>query len=43
LIADCTSPAAASMLRLRSNWMVIALEPIELVEVSSVTPAISEN
>src|SRR5580704_3342302 len=37
------SPAAASMLRSRSNCTVIELEPSELVEVSSVTPAIKEN
>ena len=43
LIADWISPAAASMSRLRSNCTVIELELSELVEVSSVTPAIKAN
>src|SRR6516165_7075516 len=40
LSAACTSRAAPSMLRLRSNWMALLLVPSELVEVISVTPAI---
>ena len=43
LSAACTSRAAPSMLRLRSNWMVMLVEPSELVEVISVTPAISPS
>ena len=43
LIAACTSRAAPSMLRARSNWTVIRVEPMELREVSSVTPAISAS
>src|SRR5215475_13777340 len=39
-IAACTSPAAASMLRSRSNWMVIDDWPSTLVEVSCDTPGI---
>ncbi len=31
------------MLRLRSNWAVMLVEPSELREVSSVTPAISPS
>jgi hypothetical protein len=38
--ADCTSSAAASMSRLRSNWIVIWVEPVVLVEVIEVMPAI---
>ena len=40
LMAACTSRAAPSMLRFRSNWMVIAQPPRVLTEVISVTPAI---
>src|SRR5438128_6318429 len=43
LIAACTSRAAPSMLRARSNWTVIRVLPSELREVSSVTPAISPS
>src|SRR6266446_9887935 len=43
LIAACTSRAAPSMLRLRSNCTAILVEPRELTEVISVTPAISAN
>src|SRR5262249_25708780 len=43
LIAACTSRAAPSILRARSNWIVTRLEPSELREVSSVTPAISPS
>ncbi len=43
LIAACTSWAAASILRDRSNCRVTEVEPSELTEVSSLTPAISEN
>src|SRR5258708_38574546 len=41
LIAACTSRAAASMLRLRSNCTAMLVVPSVLVEVSSVTLAIS--
>ena len=34
LMAACTSRAAPSMLRARSNWMVTRVEPSELREVS---------
>ena len=40
LSAACTSRAAPSMLRDRSNWTEMRVEPAELVEVISVTPAI---
>ena len=43
VIAACTSCAAASMLRLRSNCSVIEVEPSVLVEVICVTPAIWPN
>src|SRR3972149_5103937 len=43
LIAACTSRAAPSMLRLRSNWIVIDANPIELTDVISVTPEISPS
>src|ERR1700732_2717796 len=43
LIAACTSRPAASMLRLRSNCKVTLVEPSELVEVISVTPAMRPN
>ncbi len=43
LIAACTSRAAASMLRERSNWIVMFVDPRELVEVISLTPAIRPN
>ncbi len=41
--ADCTSSAAPSMLRSRSNCMVIAVTPSPLVEVIESTPEIVEN
>src|SRR5262245_52565490 len=41
LIAACTSRAAPSILRARSNWTVTRVLPNELREVSSVTLAIS--
>ena len=40
LIAACTSLAAPSMSRLRSNCSVIRVEPSELEDVISVIPAI---
>src|SRR5208337_4316609 len=40
LIAAWMSLAAASMLRLRSNWTVIAVAPSELVDVIWETPGI---
>ena len=43
LIAACTSRAAASMLRSRSNCSVIEVDPSELVDVISVTPAMRPN
>ncbi len=43
LMAACTSLAAASMLRLRSNCMVMEVEPIPLDDVISVIPAIRPN
>src|SRR5262249_52101309 len=43
LSAACTSRPAPSMLRPRSNWMVMLLEPSEDTEVISVTPAISPS
>src|SRR5581483_9345480 len=42
-IADCTSRAAASILRLRSNSSVIWVVPSVLSEVMEVTPAMVEN
>src|SRR5260370_29176472 len=42
-IAVCTSCAAASMLRLRSNCRVIEVDPCELVELIESIPAIPEN
>ncbi len=39
----CTSRAAPSMLRERSNCTAMLVEPSALVEVISVTPAISAN
>ena len=43
LIAACTSRAAASMLRLRSNWRTTVVAPSRLLDVISVTPAIRPN
>src|SRR5215471_57964 len=43
LMAACTSRAAASMLRFRSNWIVMQVEPRVDVEVISVIPAIRPN
>ena len=43
LMAACTSFAAPSMLRSRSNWIVMLLEPSEEVEVSWETPGIWAN
>ena len=41
--AVCTSSAAPSMLRLRSNWMVIGVWPSVDGEVIDVMPAMVEN
>ncbi len=41
--ADCTSRAAPSMLRLKSNCKVIEVMPSPLDEIISLTPAIVEN
>src|SRR5689334_5154711 len=43
VMADCTSSAAPSILRLRSNWIVIELTPTPFVEVIELIPAIVEN
>src|SRR5438105_9792465 len=37
--AVCTSSAAASMLRLRSNWMVMTVVPCDELEVIEEMPA----
>ena len=42
-IAACTSSAAASMLRSRSNCKVICDEPRPLIDVICDKPAINEN
>ena len=42
-ICDCTSSAAPSMFRLRSNCRTIEVLPSEEVEVIDVTPAMLEN
>ena len=42
-ICDCTSCAAASMFRLKSNWSVMFVPPWELVELIDFRPAIVEN
>ena len=41
--AVCTSSAAPSMLRLRSNWMVIAVVPSDDDDVIEVMPAMVES
>src|SRR5271170_3492931 len=43
LMAACTSRAAASMFRLRSNCSVTDVDPARLLDVISVTPAILPN
>src|SRR3989442_1325800 len=43
LMAACTSRAAASMLRFRSNWRITVVAPSRLGEVISDTPAIRPN
>ncbi len=43
LIAACTSRAAALMLRLRSNCSEMLVEPVELFDVISLTPAMCPN
>ena len=42
-IACCTSCAAASMLRSRSNCIVIVVVPTPLVELISASPVIAAN
>ena len=42
-MADCTSMAAPSMLRFRSNSSVIWVAPSELIEVIDSMPAMVEN
>src|SRR3954452_6266356 len=41
--AVCTSSAAASMLRFRSNWIVITLDPCEEIEDIEETPGTVES
>src|SRR5579875_1745101 len=43
VMAACTSTAAPSRLRLRSNSKVISVEPWELVELMELRPAMREN
>jgi hypothetical protein len=43
LMAACTSRAAASMFRLRSNWSTMVVLPSRLVDVISVMPAMRPN
>ena len=43
VMAACTSMAAPSMLRLRSNSSVICVDPSELMEVIDSIPAMVEN
>src|SRR5260370_34174820 len=43
LMALCTSCAAASMLRWRSNWMVIPVVPSELDDVIELIPEMLES
>src|ERR1700676_2651092 len=43
VISACTSTAAPSRLRLKSNSRVIWVEPSELVDVIDCKPAIMEN
>ena len=43
VMAPCTSTAAPSRLRLRSNSSVICVEPSELTDVIDSRPAIIEN
>src|SRR5437588_7506608 len=42
-MADCTSSAAPSSDRLRSNWMVTLVTPSEFVELIELMPAMVEN
>src|SRR5579864_4209956 len=42
-IAACTSSAAPSILRSRSNWMVMLVEPATLCDVIEETPGMVEN
>ena len=41
--AVCTSSAAASMLRLRSNWMVICVVPCDELDDIDEMPAMVDN
>jgi hypothetical protein len=41
LMAACTSRAAESILRLRSNCRLMRVEPLPLLDVISLTPAIT--
>src|SRR5689334_25343053 len=43
LMAACTSRAAASILRFRSNCRLMRVEPLPLFEVISLTPAITAS
>src|SRR3984957_19226691 len=42
-IAACTSSAAPSISRSRSNWMVTVVDPEELCDVIEETPGMVEN
>jgi len=42
-MADCTSRAAPSMSRSRSNCRVMVVEPSELTELMDCSPAMEEN
>ena len=42
-IAACTSRAAESILRFRSNWRLMRVEPLPELDVISLTPAITPN
>jgi len=43
VMAACTSTAAPSRFRLRSNSKVICVDPSEFVDVIELSPAIIEN
>ncbi len=42
-IALCTSSAAASISRSRSNWILMRVRPVELTELMESMPAIVKN
>jgi hypothetical protein len=43
LMAACTSSAAPSMFRSRSNWTTTWVLPLTLIDVNWATPAICDN